>query len=116
MGQNLVLSLIRTWTPILVGALVSWLASLGIHVDDQTKGALVIVMTALIIGLYYTLVRILERRFPQLGFLLGTPNQPVYTVNPPSPVVNSPGATGVQPVYPPTTPGTGPTPPNPPSV
>lgn len=90
MVSNLLLSLIRTWVPIGVGALISWLASLGIDVDTQTKGSLVIAMTALITGLYYTLVRLLERRYPQLGFLLGTPVQPVYTVARPSPVADNP--------------------------
>jgi hypothetical protein len=116
MGQNLVLSLVRTWVPIFVGTLISWLASLGINVDTHTRESFVIVMTALVIGLYYTVVRLLERQFPQLGFLLGTPQQPVYTLNAPSPVVNSPTATGVQPVYPPDMPPNPGSPPNPPVV
>jgi hypothetical protein len=73
-------SLIRTWTPIMVGGLISWSASLGINVDTQTKGSLMIAATALTSGAYYTAARLLERRFPKLGILLGTKGQPTYAV------------------------------------
>lgn len=73
-------SLVRTWTPILVGGLISWLTSLGINVDTQAKGSLMIAATALISGLYYTAVRLLERKIPKLGILLGTKGQPTYAV------------------------------------
>jgi hypothetical protein len=98
---NLVMSLIRTWVPIIVGALISWLTNLGLHVNDELRGGMTILLTALFIGVYYTVVRVLERQFPALGMLLGTARQPLYTVQPPTVESTAPTATGVQPVYPP---------------
>lgn len=73
-------SLIRTWTPILVGALISWLISLGISVSDEAQAGLVILMTAVLQGVYYTLVRWAESRWPWASRLLGSSQIPAaYT-------------------------------------
>lgn len=78
--NNLAVSLVRTWVPILVGSLVSWCASLGFQVGTETRRSLMVWMTGLLIGAYYTAVRWLERRYPKLGFLLGSRQQPTYPV------------------------------------
>lgn len=77
---SIVPSLIRTWTPIIVGALVSWLISLGVNVSDEAQAGLVIALTAVLQGVYYLAARLLERKFPALTVLLGSAQQPAaYT-------------------------------------
>lgn len=98
---NFVLSLIRTWVPVIIGSLISWLANLGIEVSAQYQGILIVIMTAAIIGLYYTAVRFLETRFPAIGVLLGAAQPPVYTLQTPTVASTAPTSVGVQPVYPP---------------
>ena len=66
-------SLIRTWVPILVGYLVS-LGLLPASLSDSATAA----FTALVIGVYYALVRVLETRWPAFGWLLGSPKKPTY--------------------------------------
>ena len=71
----LAINLIRTYVPVLVGAVVSYLAARGIHVaPDQTAWA-VSAMTGVFTAAYYTVVRVLEERWPALGkvFLLSKP-------------------------------------------
>ena len=73
-------SLIRTWVPIVVGSLISWLASLGLDVGAQANTGLTIFLTALVIAVYYALVRALEKKWPVVGrFLLGSSRVPEYT-------------------------------------
>lgn len=78
MISNYVTSLIRTYVPLGVGVLVSWLASLGITVSDSAQTALVAGLGALAAAVYYALVRLLENRWPWFGRLLGKPTAPKY--------------------------------------
>ena len=78
MTNSFVTSLIRTWVPIAVGAVVSYLLTLEIELDEQAQAGLVVSLTALLQGLYYLIVRVLERRYPKLGLLLGVESQPKY--------------------------------------
>ena len=85
--SNFVVSLIRTWVPILVGTVIAWVISTGIidvSADDQARatGA----ATAAAIGGYYTLIRWIERKYPAAGWLLGSAKPPEY-VNPPARVM-----------------------------
>ena len=68
---------IRTYTPILVGWVLARIGeTLGpLDVDGATLSAAV---TALVIAVYYGAVRWAEQRWPQLGWLLGSPHQPSY--------------------------------------
>lgn len=75
---NFALSLIRTWTPILIGAVVAWLLTLGIEIDSETQASLVIALTGVLQAIYYALARALEVKYPRLGVLLGTTKQPEY--------------------------------------
>lgn len=67
-------SLVRTWVPIAIGYLVS----LGVLPDDLSDEATA-AATAAVIALYYALARLLERRWPAAGWLLGVPKTPTYT-------------------------------------
>lgn len=81
--NDYVLSLIRTWTPIAIGAVLSWLAvKYGIAVPESISNEVTVGLTAAVIGLYYAAVRALEKRWPAFGKLLGAAKPPVY-VEPP---------------------------------
>ncbi len=73
------LSLIRTWTPIAVGSVLSWLAvKYGIAVPESISNEVTVGLTAALIAGYYGIVRALERRWPWFGKLLGKAKQPEY--------------------------------------
>lgn len=79
MLTNYVTSLIRTWVPIGVGLLVTFLAThFNVVLSGKTGDALVAVVTAAAGAVYYSVVRLLEERYPQLGWLLGKPAKPNY--------------------------------------
>lgn len=69
-------SLIRTIVPIIVGAVLSWLALVGLDVDPAGSAGLSTFLTALLTGGYYALVRLVETRVPQVGWLLGLAKSP----------------------------------------
>lgn len=71
-----IISWIRTVVPVLVGSLVAWLVTLGVHLDKGTENALVVALTGLFTAGYYTLARLLEKKFPQAGVLLGVAQTP----------------------------------------
>jgi hypothetical protein len=75
---NLAPAVIRTFVPIVVAALVDYLARKGLDIDSGTQLALVNVGSMLVATVYYAAVRELERRFPRAGWLLGSPHAPVY--------------------------------------
>jgi Flp pilus assembly pilin Flp len=68
-------SFIRTVVPFLVGAIIAGLTALGTSFDSEVLTEL---MTVVVGGVYYTVVRWLESRWPNLGWLLGSPNPPTY--------------------------------------
>ena len=76
--SNFVTSLIRTYVPIAVGALAAYLLSIGLELDANAQLGLVTFLTAVLQGAYYLVARLLERRFPQFSFLLGSGAQPKY--------------------------------------
>lgn len=76
---NFVTSLVRTYVPILVGSVLSFLAvKYGFAVEPDVQNQLVAGLTGVVIAAYYLLARLLERKFPQLGVLLGSTQKPVY--------------------------------------
>lgn len=80
MLTNYVTSLIRTWVPIGVGLLLTWLGEhFHVVLSGHTSDTLVAVVTAALGAGYYAAVRALEHRFPQLGWLLGAPVKPNYS-------------------------------------
>lgn len=70
------ISIIRTYVPIGVGALATFLArTLDVEIDTAATATAV---TAVASAVWYGLVRLLEKRWPQFGWLLGAPKQPSY--------------------------------------
>lgn len=89
MISNLVPSLIRTYVPLAVGWLVAWLSGIGVQVDSAQFE---LALSAGLAAGYYALVRLLERRWPALGWLLGHPSQPSYApLTGPAPVASAKG-------------------------
>lgn len=78
--NDLVVSLIRTYVPMVVGAVVAWLVTQGINVDQSAVEGVVAFLTAVFSGLYYVVVRLLEQRWPKLGWLLGQAKELKYKV------------------------------------
>ena len=76
--NSFIISQIRTYVPILVGALAAWLLTKGIELDTDTQAGLIVFLTGLLQGLYYLIVRLLEKRWPKVGVLLGVASKPVY--------------------------------------
>lgn len=77
--NSFVISQIRTYVPILVGALVAWLITVGVELDSDTQAGIIVALTGLLQGLYYFIVRLLEKKWPKIGVLLGVASKPVYT-------------------------------------
>jgi hypothetical protein len=63
-------NLIRTYVPVLVGAVASWLTARGIGVTPGISAGAVVAMTAVFTGAYYTIARVLEEKFPAAGRVL----------------------------------------------
>ena len=49
------------------------------NVDEATSGAAVTALTGAIILAYYTIIRLLERKFPKIGVLPGSARKAEYT-------------------------------------
>lgn len=77
-----IVSLIRTYVPIGVGAFIAWLLTLGIQLDPEAEAGLVVGLTGVVIAAYYGAVRWLEKRWPWIGVLLGVPAEPAYDTRP----------------------------------
>lgn len=76
--QNLFTSIIRTFVPFLVGAIVTILASKGFDVPGEFQANLASFLTFSFGAIYYIAVRTLAKLFPKLEWLLGSPVKPVY--------------------------------------
>lgn len=79
---NTILSLVRTYVPVAVGALAAWLLTLGIELDAEAQTGLTVALTGLVVAVYYTVARLLEKRWPVFGILLGSTKQPEYFTPP----------------------------------
>lgn len=77
--SDIVVSNIRTWTPVVIGAALTWLGvHAGIVIDEQASTALIAGVQALVTSAYYAAFRLLERRWPALGWFLGAAKAPAY--------------------------------------
>lgn len=76
--DNIVLSMTRTFVPIIAGGVISWFASKGLTLDEEFRVQLITALTVAIQVLYYTVVRLLELKCPKAGLLLGSKTQPNY--------------------------------------
>jgi hypothetical protein len=74
MVRDFVLSLIRTYIPLVVAGALTWIA-LALDLDlteDITTGVTAFVVLA-VTGFYYLIARFLETKWTWLSVLLGTP-------------------------------------------
>lgn len=71
-------SIIRTVVPMIVGAVVAFLVSNGIEMEQDAINGLTAFLTGLFSALYYIGVRFVEQRWPEFGVLLGSTKQPEY--------------------------------------
>ena len=69
-------SLIRTIVPVAAGAVISWLALINLDIDAEGQTALSALLTAALTGAYYIVVRLIETKVPQVGWLLGLAKSP----------------------------------------
>lgn len=73
-------SLVRTFTPIVVGYVLGWFATAGIELDEKFAPALTALVGAVLSGIYYVAVRLLETYVtPKFGWLLGLAKTPEYS-------------------------------------
>ena len=78
MRSDYVKSLTRTFVPVVVAAIVTGLAHAGIPLPASSRTLLASVIGGAVGASWYGLVRLLERRYPKLGWLLGSPGAPSY--------------------------------------
>jgi uncharacterized membrane protein (DUF441 family) len=74
---DVLVSLVRTIVPAIVGTVLAWLASRGLDLTSYSN-AVNAALVPLFIALYYALVRLAERKWPIAGILLGARRQPKY--------------------------------------
>jgi hypothetical protein len=76
-------SLIRTIVPIVVGSILGLLTRAGLDIDLEGQQALSTLIDSTFIGAYYLVIRIIETKVPQVGWLLGLAKTPdSYTKDP----------------------------------
>ena len=72
-------SLVRTFVPIVVGAVLAFFVTRGITLDPDFEVALTTTITAGLSFAWYALVRVFEVYVsPKFGWLLGLAKAPVY--------------------------------------
>lgn len=79
--KDLLNSLIRTYVPIIVGAFAAWLLTLGVELNAESQAGLIVAITGMLQALYYGLVRLIEKKYPKFGLLLGKAVKPSYEDN-----------------------------------
>lgn len=80
--SDTIVSLIRTWVPVAVGAVLAFLANRGFDIEVNQNA-----VVAAVIAVYYAAARVLEKRWPVFGWLLGVPKEPAYEGTPGPPAV-----------------------------
>lgn len=79
-------SLIRTIVPIVAGSILSALTKIGLNIDVAGQEALSTLIDSAFIGGYYLIVRLIETKIPQVGWLLGLAKSPDSYSKDPEPV------------------------------
>lgn len=79
--SDFIIAQIRTYIPMLVGAVVAWLVAQGV-LDESTSQEVLTTwtaaLTALIGAVYYFLIRVLASKWGWFGYLLGYNVKPEY--------------------------------------
>lgn len=76
--SDLVISVIRTVVPTVAGTLLAALAGADGEVDEATLASVSGGAVALFTAVYYAIVRFIEQKYPQAGWLLGYKSKPKY--------------------------------------
>lgn len=76
--NDLVTSIVRTITPMIVGTLITAAAAVGLDVETEQQASLTVIVAWLITGLYYGIARRLEQHSSGWGWLLGKPATLTY--------------------------------------
>lgn len=76
-------AVVRTAVPLIVAAIVSWLADIGFELNDKGEQGLSVAVGGAVALVYYIVVRFAEDRVPIIGALLGSPNPPSYLTKTP---------------------------------
>jgi hypothetical protein len=72
-------SVIRTYVPYAVGAVLAWLlAKFTIDLTGEFQAALIAFVVVVVQNVYYFVIRLAETKLPMLGVLLGLPGKPTY--------------------------------------
>jgi len=70
---------VRTFVPIAIGAVVTFLArQFDIVIDSESAQGAVLFVNAVVTGAYYALIKYAETRFPWIGWLIGYAKSPTY--------------------------------------
>lgn len=77
--SDLVIAAIRTYVPSLVGTFGVLMVARGIELDQAALSALESFIIAFGVAVYYMVVRLIAKRYPQAEALLGATKKPVYT-------------------------------------
>jgi hypothetical protein len=76
-------SLIRTYVPLAVGVALTWLAThFGVVLSDTDSQAAAAGAVAVLTAAYYLVARLLEKKWPAAGVLLGRSKAPAYEQKP----------------------------------
>ena len=75
-----VISIIRTFVPVLAGQIMTWAATIGIlDANGEVSAALITLLTLVLTTVYYAVVRVLETYVSsKFGWLLGAAKAPSY--------------------------------------
>jgi hypothetical protein len=77
--NDFITSLIRSYVPLIVGAVAAFFTSRNVKVDAQSLAGLTAALSGLFYGLYYGIVRLFEKYVsPKFGWFLGYAKSPVY--------------------------------------
>lgn len=88
---DVLVSIVRTVVPTLIGSLIAWLITRGLDLSAYANAANIYLVPACIAG-YYSLVRWGEAKVPALGVMLGYARPPKY-IDPAGVPVPAPGIT-----------------------
>lgn len=77
------ISYIRTGAPALAGLIIGWAVSTGLPVTGNALDALTAVLVGVFTFAWYAGVRLIEKKIPAAGWLLGVPRTPTYPPKPP---------------------------------
>ena len=76
--NDLVTATIRTVVPAFVGTFVLLLTNWGIELDEASQAGLIAFLISLATGVYYLVVRLVAKKYPQVEWLLGIGKKPEY--------------------------------------